>query len=203
MTARLYLYRGKMMPSHAISQVTGIHEATIRNRGDAGAPLTLPRRMGPEPKRYDFRGNRLTIGEIMAITGLSRSQVSKRTDGIRFFEREELNDPYADPHPNVVLIFHDGDSMSISDWARRTGISRNVIAYRMAKGWTAARALTTPIEARFVRRTVRIRNRRIIHRIASSFRSATLTGGYEPTFPNPSGTGVGSIAHDLQSGENL
>ncbi|OYX10122.1 MAG: hypothetical protein B7Z15_13810, partial [Rhizobiales bacterium 32-66-8] len=73
---------------------------------------------------------------------------------------------------------------------------------RIAHGWHPVDAITTPPDPRYTMRTIKVRNLRIIRRIAASFHpSPTMTGGHLPTFANPLGAGVGRHVHHLQSGE--
>lgn len=43
------------------------------------------------------------------------------------------------------LIAHQGETMTLVAWAERTGISEDVITKRLAAGWSAEKALTTPV----------------------------------------------------------
>ena len=43
------------------------------------------------------------------------------------------------------LITYKNETHSIADWARKLGTSRNVIWYRLSKGWSIEKTLTTPI----------------------------------------------------------
>ena len=185
-----HLFRGEWKSVREIAEIIGVTPRTVNRRIQLGLPIEGPARMGPKPRKFLFRGKKKTIAEIMLATGLSRSQVSKRTDGIRFFEKWELKDPYGDPHPIEHRLFYRGINDSVSGWARRTGIPRHVISERINRGWSVKRALTEPA-MRGGQRTVFYHNRRIIRRIAASFRSSSMTGGSSQTFTPPKGTGGG------------
>jgi hypothetical protein len=47
------------------------------------------------------------------------------------------------------LVEFRGTSLSILDWARRTGIDDATIGRRLDRGWSVERALTTPPDTRF------------------------------------------------------
>ena len=49
---------------------------------------------------------------------------------------------------SVVVLTHSGQSMSVADWSRALGINANVIRQRLYLGWSAERALTTPVSKR-------------------------------------------------------
>jgi len=42
------------------------------------------------------------------------------------------------------LLEHAGETMTLQQWADRTGISRGVIFHRLQRGWSIERTLTTP-----------------------------------------------------------
>lgn len=47
-----------------------------------------------------------------------------------------------------TLIKFKGRKMSIADWARELGMSRQTLHQRLRRGWTLRRALTRPINER-------------------------------------------------------
>jgi hypothetical protein len=49
---------------------------------------------------------------------------------------------------NTRWLAHDGKRMSVSMWARRTGICRSTIYSRLDLGWSVEKALTTPVQLR-------------------------------------------------------
>ena len=51
---------------------------------------------------------------------------------------------------NVVLTMN-GLSMTISEWARRSGIKINTLQYRLRRGWELERALTETVHVKLVR----------------------------------------------------
>lgn len=45
---------------------------------------------------------------------------------------------------NNRMLTHNGDTLCLSEWAKRLGVAVNVIRWRLASGWTVAESLTTP-----------------------------------------------------------
>jgi hypothetical protein len=45
-----------------------------------------------------------------------------------------------------VILEHNGESLTLAEWAVRTGINIGRLSWRIKTGWTAAQALTTPQE---------------------------------------------------------
>ena len=44
-------------------------------------------------------------------------------------------------------ITHDGETLTMMQWSRRTGLSKHVIYRRLKKGWSIEKTLTTPLHA--------------------------------------------------------
>lgn len=48
----------------------------------------------------------------------------------------------------TVRITMDGETLSLSEWCKRTGIERQTLTARLAVGWDVRRALTQPVDHR-------------------------------------------------------
>lgn len=53
------------------------------------------------------------------------------------------------------ILTYNGESATISEWARRTGINKRTIKNRLNWGWSVERALTEKIDMRRIRRDCR------------------------------------------------
>ncbi len=42
------------------------------------------------------------------------------------------------------IIEHDGEALTVSEWARRLGVKRQVLHHRLKTGWTVEQAVTLP-----------------------------------------------------------
>jgi hypothetical protein len=49
---------------------------------------------------------------------------------------------------HAVMLTHDGQTHSLTEWSAIVGIPASVLTQRNADGWTAERILTTPVRAR-------------------------------------------------------
>ena len=49
-------------------------------------------------------------------------------------------------------ITHAGETLCITDWSRRLGLSRQALRFRLERGWNIADALTVPVRKQIVRR---------------------------------------------------
>lgn len=45
-------------------------------------------------------------------------------------------------------LTHDGETLLISDWAKRLGVNTHVLCHRLAAGWSVKRTLTQPFNKR-------------------------------------------------------
>jgi transposase len=50
----------------------------------------------------------------------------------------------------TVFITYNGESLSIAEWSRRTGLNRSVISSRLEKGWPVEKIFTEPVTKGFV-----------------------------------------------------
>lgn len=50
------------------------------------------------------------------------------------------------------VIEHDGERLTLVEWARRTGLPRSAITNRIKAGWSVSKAMTTPLGPTSVRR---------------------------------------------------
>lgn len=206
--ARLYYFRGKHMTRADVALLTGLSPSaiTLRINGDVieDRPF-VPRqhRRDGTAKRYEFRGEMMTVKEIAAVTGLALPTVYGRMCGDTFLEHDDAR-PLYDLATNSVPVFHRGETMSISAWARKLGIPVATLQWRLTYGWPVKRALTEPVMRTGQRKRYR-RNAEIIARMLAGIHApartgnatiAKTTGGYVEKFTDATGTGVGR--HETQ-----
>lgn len=91
--------------------------------------------MSRPPSRYIFRGQRLTVAEIAALTGRDKANVHRCIEGESIREASEQSAPH--------YVTHDGKTLALSEWSRLTGIPRPTIIYRLSRGWPVAKVLST------------------------------------------------------------
>ncbi|WP_242217264.1 hypothetical protein [Shinella zoogloeoides] len=76
--------------------------------------------------RYQFRGQWLTVREIMKATGWPKATVYKRRRGARVLEAAEVEEEerqrLAHAHPKAIYVELGGKRLSLSGWARELGV---------------------------------------------------------------------------------
>lgn len=91
-------------------------------------------------RRYSFRGQDLTVGEISALTGVDAELIRARIE-VHGYEVER-----AATQPAAELVEYRGESMSLPEWAERLGIRYQTLYTRVrVRGWSMERAVTTPV----------------------------------------------------------
>jgi hypothetical protein len=160
---KLHPFRGQYLTAQQIADLTGVKVRTVNRRIQFGLPIDEPARYGPEPRRFLFRGQHLTVPEIAAELGCSVATIRRRVSGDRVLEPGEISPPLDEPRPIERRIRFRGITRTATAWAEITGIPSHLIRDRLDRGWTIARALTTPVA--FKRKTV-------IRRMSTAFRRA-------------------------------
>jgi hypothetical protein len=92
-----------------------------------------------EPQRLLFRGEWMTVAEIVALTGYHYTTVNRRkiVDG-EFRDRAGPGLRY-----NTPVITHKGVTDTLNGWCKRTGLNRSTLDARLSRGWPLDRALET------------------------------------------------------------
>lgn len=174
--AKLHLYKGKWLTVLELSKLTGIPRPTIYARLRRGQPFDVSGKPGREPRRYLFRGEMLTAPEIAQLIGMDKTTVYDRVCGNRVLEGHELHNPdFPREQPaHARLITYDGKTLNLCEWARLLDMPLQTLRSRLRLGWTMKRIVSEPVMSPMVRGTI-LRNRKIISRLAVSFRRARNT----------------------------
>lgn len=96
--------------------------------------------------RVEYQGEWLTLAEIAAKSGLSVSQVQRRRIGNRVMDATEYAAMPPSDHPTAKRIFHKGQSLTLPEWSKRTGIPYYTLYARIYRyRWPVKYALTVPL----------------------------------------------------------
>lgn len=98
----------------------------------------------------EFRGERLTVSDWARRLGVDRRSLTSRIDNYGMSVEQALTMPF-----DVVAtrrakgwartVEFRGESLTLNQWAERTGIPDNTIAARLKMGWSVEKTLTTPV----------------------------------------------------------
>lgn len=96
--------------------------------------------------RLDYQGEHLTLEEIAAKSGLSVSAVQRRRIGNRVMDAAEYAAMPAPEHPRAKRLFYRGESLTVREWSKKTGIPYYTLWARIHRyGWPLKYALTAPL----------------------------------------------------------
>lgn len=117
----------------------------------------------PNYKNYGLRGItmcRAWKDDFMAFYAWAKESGydENAPRGVYTLERKDNDGPYSPDNcrwitikeqglnkRNTVRLTHNGETLLISEWAKRTGISEGCIRLRLRKGWEVSRTLTEPL----------------------------------------------------------
>jgi len=96
----------------------------------------------------EFRGERLTLTQWANRLGIGTKTIEHRIN-IGWPIELALSLPVSRNQRVILtarnhLLDFNGESLTIAEWSRRTGLSANIIAKRISSGWSSELALTTP-----------------------------------------------------------
>ena len=131
----------------------GLNTSTISTRLWKGwtieaalSPKRAPKEAAIKPsndaRRYSFDGQSLTVREWSEQTGLRVGLISSRLAKGWSLERTLTEEPGTVLALRQNTIAHNGVTLTEASWARRLGISRAALKYRLTQGWPLDKALS-------------------------------------------------------------
>lgn len=130
--------------SHGLSKKRGYSSwLLMRNRCSDPARMYYYQRGITVCKRWEkFENFFADMGERPVGTTLDRKNNNRgySPSNCRWASKEEQ----ANNRRSVTKIKHKGMSMSVAQWARKTGIRDDTLRYRLKNGWSIKAALSTP-----------------------------------------------------------
>jgi len=134
---------------------TAVREAMIKRIADAPSPEDLftgsRRRDQSAATKITHNGNTRTLHAWATITGISAVNLRNRISSGWTVDRTlttPVGRPKAAPKPKRIstakTLTHEGQTRTIAQWSKVTGISKIILHMRERSGWDAERILTTP-----------------------------------------------------------
>jgi len=170
MTRIRITYQGKHMRVAELAKLAGISHQGMSHRlrmcgmsGEAAMDHTRWR-PGRHQRRYEYRGQSLTVYELAELAGIPwptmyarlyrydmtpekavamGSTVAQRTPLKRLIKA--LRRHVAPRFMSSLIVSFDGITQSISEWALDYGIPATLIVERLHRGWSIPRAITEPM----------------------------------------------------------
>lgn len=98
-------------------------------------------------RRIQFEGQELTLEEINRKLGLAPGGLRVRIVTLGMAPDKALTNGPVQYRKTAVLLTHNGQTMSLPEWARKVGIRREKLRNRLEQGWPLEKALQ-PIDFR-------------------------------------------------------
>lgn len=165
-TARTYLTQ----PSKDLATVcalagldpVAVCESMARQIATAPTPEQLfsgsRRRDHSTSQRYTHEGQTHTLKEWAVITGIAEHKLRNRirkdwciTRALTTQVGAAQAKPKADPKPKrstAKMLTHEGQTRTIAQWSKVTGIPQTILHMRERSGWNAEKIITTPYTPR-------------------------------------------------------
>jgi hypothetical protein len=106
-------------------------------------------------KYYEFQGKRMILGDWAKETGISETTLYMRLNRDKWTVEDAFTIPVRGMPPKSGFsqiqsrkITLNGESLSLKQWAAKTGIPLSTLKQRTKKGWDDERILTQPIDIR-------------------------------------------------------
>lgn len=115
----------------------------------AGQPgFNRTARPGPVEQTYTHNGVTRTLTEWARSAGVCKATIRRRLKAGNSFAQALRPSRQGGSRNNVRMLEHAGTTLSMTEWAKRLGISQSAMSKRLASGWTIERALTEPFNER-------------------------------------------------------
>lgn len=90
-------------------------------------------------RRVTLHGQVITAAEAARLPGqpCRKSVLKRQRNGLLFDDP-----PSAQMHPNATWLTHNGLTLPLYEWAKRLGLSRAMLRYRVKRGWPVEQALS-------------------------------------------------------------
>jgi hypothetical protein len=105
--------------------------------------LVIPKHGSDKGKEFTFRGKSKTLREWSKELDIGLAVLKNRIFTYKWTVRKAFTTPQK---YSKRYITYKGETLSITQWANRLGVSRNSLCTRLRLGWTAEQTLETPVK---------------------------------------------------------
>jgi len=92
-----------------------------------------------------FRGVSRNLGEWAATLRISKTTLAERLSKWPIARALSVKNTPPSKRARNRLLTWNGETMNLTEWAKRQGLTLRVLHYRVSRGWTTERALSTPM----------------------------------------------------------
>lgn len=138
-------YEGRKYTYEELSLLLGIPKTTLISRVKRG--WTDEKLLGvyhyKNCEKVEYEGKNYTFSELAKISGLPRKIIYQRIRKCGWTVEQAISTNIGEFNPNIKLYEYNGEMLSLTEIARRCGLNRTTLQYRITNGWSIEKATTT------------------------------------------------------------
>lgn len=144
-TTVLVEYEGKVYNYDELSVLLGIPKTTLVSR----VKRNWEKQRLDEPYHHKnlekivYKDKQYTYAELARETGIDRKLLYNRIVNCGWSVEDAVNKDVNEYSPNYKLYEYNGEMLCIAEIARRCGLNRTTLQYRLSNGWDLKRATET------------------------------------------------------------
>lgn len=143
-------YEGKEYTYEELSLLLGIPKTTLISRVKRG--WTDEELLGvyhyKNVDKVEYDGKQYTFSELAKLSGLPRKIIYQRIRKCGWTVEQAINTEIGELNPHIKLYEYKGEMLTIAEIARRCGLNRTTLQYRLVNGWSIEKATTVNIMKR-------------------------------------------------------
>lgn len=137
-------FEGKRYNYEELSILLGIPKTTLISRVKRG--WTDEELLGvyhyKNCEKVEYDGKEYTFVELSKLCGLPRKLIYQRIRKCGWTVEQAIGTPVGEFNPHIKLYEYKGEMLSIAEIARRCGLNRTTLQYRLDNGWNLEKATT-------------------------------------------------------------
>lgn len=94
-------------------------------------------------EKVEYNGQKYSYVELAKLSGLPRKLIYQRVHQNGWSVKDAVEIPLNGFYPNETLYDYEGEKLCIAEIARRCGLNRTTLQYRLAHGWDIEKATKT------------------------------------------------------------
>lgn len=138
-------YEGQKYTYKDLSILLGIPKTTLISRVKRGwkEDELLEQYHYKDFEKIEYNGKKYSYTELAEISRLPRKIIYQRIHKNGWSVKDAVEIPLNGFNPNINLYEYEGEMLCIAEIARRCGLNRTTLQYRLAHGWDIEKATKT------------------------------------------------------------
>lgn len=135
-------YEGELYTYEELAILLGIPKTTLITRIKRGwdKEKLLDNYHYKNTEKVEYNGKEYTFAELSDMCGLPRKIIYQRVRKCGWTVEQAITIPIGELNPHIELYDYKGEKLCIAEIARRCGLNRTTLQYRLAHGWDMEKA---------------------------------------------------------------